>query len=175
MDASRIPALLAEHGINATVSSSFGTETLPQGLLAWSATATARNRSSDQLWRADVHLVGRDPRDSVVVVDLVPGPAIGATLDPCHVGLPAPAEPELRVRADPHCAHPRETLTGRRGLTAVPASSWRRDRPEGCECRRISPNIYGPSRKGDSELRGDGVDSRPVDVTTPADHTGRDR
>jgi SAM-dependent methyltransferase len=34
VDASRIPVFLAQHGINAKVSSSFGTETLPHGLLA---------------------------------------------------------------------------------------------------------------------------------------------
>jgi len=34
VDASGIPALLAQHGINANLSSSFGDETLPVGLLA---------------------------------------------------------------------------------------------------------------------------------------------
>jgi hypothetical protein len=34
IDASQIPALLAEHGINAKVSSDFGAETLPEGLFA---------------------------------------------------------------------------------------------------------------------------------------------
>ena len=34
VDVSRIPALLAEHGIPAKVTSSFGAETLPEGLLA---------------------------------------------------------------------------------------------------------------------------------------------
>jgi hypothetical protein len=32
IDASLVPALLAKHGVNATVGSSFGTETLPVGL-----------------------------------------------------------------------------------------------------------------------------------------------
>jgi hypothetical protein len=34
VDAARIPALLAEHGVEATVRASFGSETLPAGLLA---------------------------------------------------------------------------------------------------------------------------------------------
>jgi hypothetical protein len=34
IDVSQIPALLAEHGINAKVSSDFGAETLPEGLFA---------------------------------------------------------------------------------------------------------------------------------------------
>ena len=34
VDASRLPALLAEHGVTATVGSSFGTEQLPPGLVA---------------------------------------------------------------------------------------------------------------------------------------------
>jgi len=34
IDTSRVPALLAEHGVEATVLASFGHETLPQGLRA---------------------------------------------------------------------------------------------------------------------------------------------
>ena len=34
IDTSRVPGLLAEHGIEATVESSFGSETLPVGLKA---------------------------------------------------------------------------------------------------------------------------------------------
>ena len=34
VDTSNIPALLAEHGVDATVRSSFGSETLPAGLRA---------------------------------------------------------------------------------------------------------------------------------------------